>query len=147
MKFRDTGLAQRRVRATVDMTPLIDVVFLLLIFFMLSATFVVQNSIHVQLPRAEGTKGLEQKDITVTITAEAGGPEGTGKLYVNRDEMPTWEALTRRLSDEAARRENPRLLLRADEHSPVGLSIRVLGIASRVGITRYGFGAQPLEDN
>ena len=55
MKFRKNvaqGNERRRVRATLDLTPLIDVVFQLLVFFMLTSTFVVQTSLPIQMPQA-----------------------------------------------------------------------------------------------
>ena len=147
MKFRTTGRDRRKVRANVDLTPLIDVVFQLLIFFMLSATFVVQSSIQIQMPRAEGATQLEQKDLSLTLTYGTGGPDGEGKVYVDRDEMATWEELRDRLSEEIARRgEDMLLLIRADGRVTVARNIYVMGIAKGLGITRFGLGAQPLDD-
>ena len=65
----------------IDIAPLIDVIFQLLIFFMLSATFVVQSSIHIEMPEAEGTTELEQKDMSVTL---AFGSDGQGTVYATR---------------------------------------------------------------
>lgn len=145
MKFRDSGKSKRKVKASLDLTPLIDVVFQLIIFFMLSSTFVVQSSIQVELPESEGTRTLEQKDLSLTISLEPGGPGGGGLIYVNQDPIATWEALAERLSDERAQRDNPLLLIRSDDQAPSGRIVRVLGIARSVGIERYGFAAQPLE--
>ena len=74
---------RRKVRATVELTPLIDVVFQLLIFFMLSSTFVVQRSIQIEVPEAEGAVALEQKDLSITIAYGDGGPDNGGPVYVN----------------------------------------------------------------
>ncbi len=70
MKFRRDR--KRRINPNLDMTPLIDVVFQLLIFFMLSATFVVQSSIQIEMPEAEGAAQLDQKDLSVTLAYGAG---------------------------------------------------------------------------
>lgn len=145
MKFRETGKGKRKVKASLDLTPLIDVVFLLIIFFMLSSTFVVQSSIQVELPKSEGTRTLEQKDLSLTISLDPGGPGGGGLIYVNQDPIETWEALAERLSNERAKRDNPLLLIRSDDQAPSGRIVRVLGIARSVGIERYGFAAKPLE--
>ena len=53
MRFRKQERDRRRILAEVDLTPLIDVVFQLLIFFMLTATFVVQSSIQIEVPEAD----------------------------------------------------------------------------------------------
>lgn len=74
MKFRNEK--KRKVTPNVDLTPLIDVVFQLLIFFMLSATFVVQSSIEVSIPTAEGATQLEHKDLSITLAQGPGGPDG-----------------------------------------------------------------------
>ena len=86
MKFRQKE--KRKVRANVDLTPLIDVVFQLLIFFMLSATFVVQSSIQIEMPEAEGTTTLEQKDISITLTYGEGGPDSLAKARTTNLKLP-----------------------------------------------------------
>jgi len=144
MKFRDKR--KRRGDVRVDLTPLIDVVFQLLIFFMLSATFVVQSSIQIEMPEAEGATNLEQKDLSITLAYGTDGPGGGGKIYVNNDEMTTIEALTERLSAEVQRQPEVMLLVRTDARTDTGRLVEVLGIASSVGITKFGIGAQPPED-
>ena len=76
MQFRDKSKSHR-VTSTLDLTPLIDVVFQLLIFFMLTSTFVVQSSIQIEMPEAKGTSILEQKDISITLAHGEGGPGGS----------------------------------------------------------------------
>ena len=73
MNFKDPAKDKHRIRASLDITPLVDVVFNLIIFFMLSSTFVVQSSIQIQTPEAEGTRQLEAKDISVTLQFGEGG--------------------------------------------------------------------------
>lgn len=147
MDFRKQGKGGKKVRATVDLTPLIDVVFQLLIFFMLSATFVVQSSIQIEMPEAEGTRTLEQKDLSVTLSVGEGGPDDGGPVYVNQDPVATWEELAERLAAEVSgRREEPLLLIRADGRIPMARTVRVWGIATSVGIERFGVAAQPLEE-
>jgi len=146
MKFRTSETEKKKIRANVDLTPLIDVVFQLLIFFMLSATFVVQSSIQIEIPAAEGTTTLEQKDLTITLAFGDGGPEDGGGVYVDDDEMGSWDDLGHRLSDEVARRNDLLLLIRADGRVPMARTVRVWGIATSVGIERFGVAAQPLPE-
>ena len=87
MKFRAPEQKKHSISASPDLTPLIDVVFLLIIFFMLSATFVVQSSIQVELPEAEGATELESKDLTITMTFDPSAPDGEGRIYVDNEEM------------------------------------------------------------
>ncbi len=144
MKFRRDR--KRRINPNLDMTPLIDVVFQLLIFFMLSATFVVQSTIQIEMPEAKGAAQLEQKDLSVTLAYGTGGPEGKGKIYVNSEEVPSMEELTRLLSERASERPDVMLLVRTDARTDTGRLVEVLGIASSVGIQKFGIGAQPPDD-
>lgn len=148
MKFRQTQDGKRKIRASLDMTPLIDVVFQLILFFMLSSTFVVQNSIQIEMPQAEGTKQLESNDMAITLVTGEGGPDNGGLIYLGKEneEIGSWEQLTQRLSEEAARRKEPILTIRSDGRVPMGRTVRVLGIATSVGITRFNVAAQPLEN-
>lgn len=143
MKFRKRH--KQRRGANVDMTPMIDVVFQLLLFFMLSSTFVVQTSIQIEMPQAEGATQLEDKDLSITLAYGTDGPDGKGKIYVNDDEIPTIEALTQRLSEEARRDPDVQLLVRPDARTDTGRLVEVLGIATSVGIEKYGISAQPPE--
>lgn len=133
----------RRVGPNVDLTPMIDVVFQLILFFMLSATFVVQTSIQIEMPEAEGATELEDKDLSVTLAFGTDGPDGKGRIYVNNDEIPSIEALTERLSEEVRVRPDVQLLVRTDTRTDTGRLVEVLGIATSVGIERYGISAQP----
>ena len=73
MKFR----RQRREELSINLTPLIDVVFLLLIFFMVSTTFDKEARIRVDLPEA-ATKDEAVQEQTLEITVDA-----NGRYYVN----------------------------------------------------------------
>jgi biopolymer transport protein ExbD len=141
MKFRKRQ--RNRAGSPVDLAPMIDVVFQLLLFFMLSSTFVVQSSIQIEMPKAEGATELEQKDLSVTIAYGEGGPGGKGKVYIDNEEMPNMEALTKRLVDEVQKHPQLQLLVRTDTRTDTGRLVEVLGIANSVGIKRLGIGAQP----
>lgn len=145
MKFKRDK--KRRVNPHVDLTPLIDVVFQLLIFFMLSSTFVVQSSIQIEMPEAQGATQLERKDLSVTLAYGTGGPEGKGKIYVDSEEVPTIEELTRILSERVNERPDVMLLVRTDTRTDTGRLVEVLGIASSVGIQKLGISAQPPDDD
>ncbi|HOZ47355.1 MAG TPA: biopolymer transporter ExbD [Candidatus Hydrogenedentes bacterium] len=134
---------KRKISASVDLTPLIDVVFQLLLFFMLSATFVVQQSIQIEVPEAEGSMALEQKDLSITVVYGEGGPENQGAVYVNETPVETWGELSRRLADAHAVRSDLLVLIRPDARVPTERLVKVLGIASSVGIEHYGIAAQP----
>ncbi len=136
---------KRKVKAELDLTPLIDVVFQLLIFFMISATFVVQSSIQIEVPEAEGGAALEQKDLSITIAYGEGGPDGKGPVYLNSIALNTWGELSRKLAEAHTERKDVMVLIRPDARVPTERLVKVLGIASSVGIERYGIAARPPE--
>jgi biopolymer transport protein ExbD len=143
MKFRVATVEKRKVRASLDLTPLIDVVFQLLVFFMLSSTFVVQSSIQIEVPVAEGSEALETKDLSITLQYGDGGPDGNGRVYVDNDEITSWAELSRRIAEEMAVRPEAMVLIRPDSRIETGRLVQVLGIATSVGVERYGIAAEP----
>lgn len=140
MKFRQQ--TKRRVSPNVDLTPLIDVVFQLLIFFMLSATFVVQTSIQIEMPQAEGAANLESKDLSITLAYGPGGPGDRGPVYVDDVSIASMEELTRVLEERIADEPETMLLIRTDSRNDAGRLVEVLGIATSVGISKIGIGAE-----
>jgi biopolymer transport protein ExbD len=141
MKFRRSN--KRKVSAALDMTPLIDVVFQLVIFFMLSSTFVVQTSIPIQISEAEGTATYEHKDVSVTLTYDPDGPGGRGSIWVADQQLGGMSELSQLLV--AARAESPdvMVLIRPDARIETAQLVEVLGIATSVGIKNLGIAAQP----
>lgn len=145
MKLRK-GQTKRRVEANVDLTPLIDVVFQLLIFFMLSATFVVQSTINIEMPQAKGTTEIEDKDLSITLAYGEGGPDGRGPVYVDDTEIVSMAELEQVLTQRAAQEPGIRVLVRPDKRVDSGRLVEVLGIAREAGITQTGIVAQPAEE-
>ena len=123
MKFKP----QNKPKAGIDLTPLIDVVFLLLIFFMISTTFVSSPGIKVNLPEAS-TRPLTQKPeaLEVTVTAEQ-------RLYLNGQEVDP-KHLNERLKEQSRNQENPALLIRADGDVQHRMVVFVMDQAHLVGI-------------
>lgn len=140
------GERKRKVTATLDLTPMIDVVLQLILFFMLSSTFVVQSSIQIEMPKAEGTTQLEKKDLSVTLAYGEGGPDGMGQIFVDNVEVASMTELTHILTERVTADPEVLLLVRSDARTPTGRLVEVMGIANSVGITRYGIGAEPPAD-
>ena len=84
MKFR----RERRNQVGVDLTPLIDVVFLLLIFFMVSTTFTRETQLSIDLPEARGTpKDTQEKQIEILV-------DETGNYRVNGQKLADTQSRT-----------------------------------------------------
>ncbi|MBX3180373.1 MAG: biopolymer transporter ExbD [Candidatus Hydrogenedentes bacterium] len=146
MKFKRNN--KRRIVANVEMTPLIDVVFQLLIFFMLSSTFVVQTSIPIEIPKAPGANKLEVKDVDIFLRPGVGGPDNGGEIIVRGGDLQEdiqiseWAELSEFLSVIAERKPDALVLIYADDQTPSGRLVRVFGIANSVGIEKYGVAAE-----
>ncbi len=147
MRFRKQERDRRRIRAEVDLTPLIDVVFQLLIFFMLTATFVVQSSIQIQVPEANTESVMEQKNISVTLTYGKDGPDGGGKVFLDNDEVRDFDDLATRLSVAAEDNPTAMVVIRSDARVDVQRLVRVLDIVSGLGLEdRIGIAVQSATD-
>jgi len=131
---------RRQVRPTPDinLTPLIDVVFLLLIFFMVSTTFQKETRIKVQLPEATTEATAEQVPEVLDITVDR-----AGSFYVNQQEVVNTELETlKRAIEEAAKGEKDLpVIISADARTPHQAVIKVLDAASSLGYVRMTFAA------
>jgi len=130
VSFRARGLASRRRRreALVDLTPLIDIVFQLLIFFLLTATFQETPSFKVKLPKAKNTDVTkEPKAVIVTLTSE-GTYEVDGKTVDARE-------LEMRLC-LAAQQDSTGISIKADEATPHKYVVEVMGLAKTCGLEK-----------
>jgi len=130
MSFRARGLSARRRRreTLVDLTPLIDIVFQLLIFFLLTATFQETPSFKVKLPKAKNTDvSKEPKAIVVTLS-----PDGT--YEVEGKTVDTAE-LEKRLC-VAAQGDSTGVSIKADESTPHKFVVEVMGLAKTCGLEK-----------
>ena len=129
MKFR----RRRQDDVGVDLTPLIDVVFLLLIFFMVSTTFIRETQLKIALPEASGElQEIEEDLIEITID-RAGDYAVNGRLLVNHE----LDTLMRALREVLAERDHAtRVVVTADATAQHQAVVRAMDAAGRVGLTR-----------
>ncbi len=125
MKFKrhtkiEYGLQQ------INTAPLIDVIFQLLIFFMLSSSFTFQSGINVKLPRAVTSDIIREENFVITITSE-------DIIYLN-NKIVTIPELTKELN-KVASRSRP-ILIKADRRSSVGRIVDVWDLCRNLGIER-----------
>ncbi|MFQ5691995.1 MAG: ExbD/TolR family protein [Nitrospinota bacterium] len=124
MRFR----VRRRHPVVPNLLPLIDVVLLLLIFFMISSTFVVQPGIRVDLPKAASAERREPKTVTLIITREE-------TLYLNEERVSLTE-LWGKLLDLFRNRNDSLLVIKADRSVPHGRVVEVMDTAKQAGVRR-----------
>ncbi len=109
--------------------PMIDIIFFLLVFFMMSMlSMVVQKSIPVALPAAQTASVDLDRKVPVTITAD-------GRIFVEQESMPM-DAFIRRMQLEKAKGGNLSVILRSDKNVKYGEVVTVLDTLKKIGITR-----------
>ena len=130
METRSKKKYRRRPRTYLDLTPLIDVVFLLLIFFMLSSSFVLRTGVELNPPASENINPLKQKDVTILLTEQE-------EIFIVIDDESVRVArnefipvLMKSIEDK----EDPSLLVLPDEDVPIGTIIWVFDQAQKAGI-------------
>ena len=115
----------------INMTPLIDVMLVLLVIFIITAPLLV-NSVKVDLPKAAGTSVASVPQF-VELTLDA-----TGQVFVD-DQPQTAESLTALLQATAQAHAEAEVRLRADTSVPYGRVVEVMGLAQKAGLSRIGF--------
>ena len=131
MKFRQL----RRVRAEPGMTAMIDIIFLLLLFFVLSSSFVLQPGVKVELPRTVTQEHPVRKDLILIIAHDQ-------RIFLNNDQVPL-SALWGRLIEELKVQPEGMIIIRADRGVPHGLVVRVMDIAKQAGALRMSIATAP----
>lgn len=124
--------------AEINVTPLVDVMLVLLIIFMIT-TPLMNHKVKVQLPEAVVQQKEEKKQqvppITISVTE-------AGELFLN-DEPATKQAIESRLSVEAQKTPQPPVQIRGDKTTPYRLINEVVKIAQAQGMAKVGFVTTP----
>jgi len=126
----------------VNLTPLIDVVFLLLIFFMVSTTFEHQSRIQIELPEATA-EATKPDDESLEIIIDAQGRYFLGEQQVVNTELKTLKgAISKVLGD----RESLPVIIRADAKTPHQAVITALDATSQLGLTRISLATTRMQE-
>lgn len=125
MKFRK----RRRDEVTLDMTPLIDAVFLLLIFFAVATTFTKETRLGIDLPEASGQPPAAAKNAIEVSVSESGEFAVNGNALVNAERATLREAL---LAASGGRKDLP-FFLTADAKATHQHVVTVMDVAGELG--------------
>ena len=122
--------------STIDFTPLIDVMFLLLIFFMLTSSFIFQPGIRVNLPRAITSEALSEKNVVIAVSAE-------NLIYVD-GKLVTIAELNSQLKEIAPSGRS--ILIKADEKASLGRVVKIWDICRQKGISKVNIATSQTGD-
>ena len=117
----------RHSNVVLNLTPLIDIVFLLLVFFMLTAHFVEDQALLVDLPDADNapTAAENQEIVTVVISAQ-------GEILINNQQVSDDE-LVQSLRNALDKSEERMVRIRGDNEANLGVAVKVLDAAEAAG--------------
>jgi len=118
----------------INVTPMVDITLVLLIIFMVTATFVSDAGLKVNLPKAASTEAAATASLTVTVTRN-------GELYLMKQSVDV-NGLTANLTREARLNPGVRVTLAADRKLPYGEVVRILDVIKRSGVTRVALAAE-----
>jgi len=122
----------------INMTPLIDVMLVLLVIFIITAPLMV-NAVKVDLPQAKAPSAVDTRAPTLAVAIDK-----DGNVYV-RDQILAGEALNDALRQAAADNAQTEVQLRADRAVPYGRVLEFMALANSAGLSRVGFVAQASE--
>jgi biopolymer transport protein ExbD len=120
--------------AAIDISPLIDCIFILLIFFIVTTTFVEETGVEVDKPQAASASDLEKQSVMIAVTADGNivyGGKGIGVSGV--------QPLVRRFVEKEA--DTP-VIVQADEKAPAGLMVKVIDEAKLGGAMKVSIATQ-----
>lgn len=126
MRFRKHIEFEHGLRQ-IDIAPLIDMIFQLLIFFMLTSSFVIQPGIKINLPSASTSQAIKIENIEIVVSGE-------NIIYVNARVMTTQQlkAMLQRISQD----KGHSVLIKADKRASLGRVVEIWDMCRDLGIAQ-----------
>lgn len=125
MKFKRHSKLEHGLEQ-IDIAPLVDVIFQLLIFFMLSSSFTFQSGINVKLPKAVTSDVIKVENVIITITNE-------NVIYIN-GRVSTMKELQTEL--ENTKNKDRPILIKSDRRASMGRIVEVWDMCRNLGIEK-----------
>jgi biopolymer transport protein ExbD len=130
-----TASSSRRGGITgINVTPMVDIVLVLLIIMMVSATYIVSQSLKVELPKTASSDETVSKTYVVTITKDG--------QYLFNDKTTSQQELPALLRGAKAENANLNLVITADEAARHGSVVGVIDLAKVEGITKFAINVE-----
>ena len=126
---------KRGIIADINVTPLVDIMLVLLIIFMLTANLIAKQAIEVELPRASQSTSLNPTTLAITLTRE-------GALYL--DGKPTTPvALRAAVADAVAKDPKTQAIISGDKSVSHGRVVWVLDVVKSLGVASFAIQIDP----
>lgn len=135
MQFKE----QKRRRTSINITSLIDVLFILLIFFMVSSSFIEQPGMKLELPTTQSREVARLENLVMHISQD-------GEIFLG-DKSVTLETLGTEIEAMIPNIEEKTLVLKADKETSHGKIVEIMDIAKRSGLTRIVIGTRVEGEN
>ena len=138
MAFTDSSGRTRSSLADINITPLVDVVLVLLIIFMLTAP-ILQSGIEVNVPKTKTVKEITEERLVLTIDRQQ-------RVFLGNDAIKVLsipDTLRRKVRDP----QHQSIFIRADENVPFGAFATVMDAVKQAGITNVSIVTQPLSEH
>ncbi len=123
-----------------DMTPLVDVVFLLLIFFMLSTSLSVNPGIKIDLPKSSAEQ-VKKKKTTLRVAIEAGG-----RIFLEGKKLSLVQLREKFKVVGKAHGDDALVVIEADKKVYHGLVVKVMDAAKSSGLNKLAIATQPEDE-
>jgi biopolymer transport protein ExbD len=123
------------VKGRIDPAPMVNIVFLLLIFMVLTAPYVVQSGIAVDLPVVKFAPAASYQGLVVTVTRD-------DLLFFN-DQVTTMDALRQSLQEAARKARGQELIIKADGQVSHGTIVQIMSMAMDAGISAVNLATRP----
>jgi biopolymer transport protein ExbD len=118
----------------INVTPLVDVVLVLLIIFLITAPVLYQSAIKVQLPKAKTGEQAQKSPMNFSITKE-------GDLAWDKEKLD-WDTLGKRLAALGAKAADETAIISADQATPHGIVIKLMDALRQAGLTRFALNVE-----
>jgi biopolymer transport protein TolR len=137
MEIGSRNNSDRTAMSQINVTPLVDVMLVLLIIFMVTAPM-MQQGVQVNLPQAD-TKALTPQETTVVVSIEK-----SGRMFINSSEISAGE-LRAKLKGMFATKTKKEVFLKADKDVPYGEVVKAMAEIKGAGIERLGMVTEPAQ--
>lgn len=125
---------RKRRKVLINITSLIDVMFMLLVFLMISSTFLDQPGIKLELPSAQSSVVVEQKDYVLFV-------DKAGKMFLNNNGIAL-DNLEAGIKDALPKMKDSALILKADQDVSHGAVVKIMDIVRKGGVKKLIIGTK-----